>query len=54
MITDGQVPEEAFPQVSRQFDGENPTALLAVIVTITAWNRISVAARPRQPGSYQA
>jgi alkylhydroperoxidase family enzyme len=53
VLTDGHVPEEAFVQVSKHFDEEELAAVLAVIVTINAWNRIGVAARPWQFGSYQ-
>ena len=44
-----QVPAAEFALVAEQFSTEEVGALLALVVTINAWNAIGVAARPWEP-----
>ncbi|HEY7145757.1 MAG TPA: carboxymuconolactone decarboxylase family protein [Streptosporangiaceae bacterium] len=47
------VPDAAYEAVAAWYGPGEVAALLALIVTINAWNAIGVAARPWTPGSYQ-
>jgi len=47
------VPDQAYQDVAAQFGPQEVAALVSLIVTINAWNAISVATRAWVPGSYQ-
>jgi AhpD family alkylhydroperoxidase len=47
------VPEAAYDEASAQFSADEIAALIALIVTINAWNAIGVSTRAWVPGSYQ-
>ncbi len=47
------VPDEAYENVAAQFTPGEVAALVALIVTINAWNRIGVSTRAWVPGSYE-
>ena len=49
-----KVPREVMDEASRHFAPEQVAQLVALLVTINAWNRIGVATRCWQPGSYEA
>lgn len=53
VLTDGHLPDEVYQVAAKHFDETELAALLSVIVTINAWNRISVVARSWEIGSYQ-
>ena len=53
VLTDGHVPDEVYEVAAKHFAETELAALLSVIIAINAWNRIGVAARPWEPGSYQ-
>ncbi|WP_377270928.1 carboxymuconolactone decarboxylase family protein [Peterkaempfera sp. SMS 1(5)a] len=44
-LGDHGVPDEVYEEAARQFDEEELAALLAMAVTINAWNRIGVTTR---------
>jgi AhpD family alkylhydroperoxidase len=52
-VADSHVPAEAYDAVAAEFSPEEVGALVALIVTVSAWNMISVATRAWEPGSYQ-
>ena len=47
------VPDADFAQAAEQFSADEVGALVALIVTINAWNAIGVSTRAWVPGSYQ-
>jgi len=47
------VPTEAYDAVARHFSEDEVAALIGLIVTINAWNAISVTTRAWEPGSYE-
>jgi len=51
-VSDTHVPAEAYDAVAAEFSPAEVGALVALIVTVSAWNMISVATRAWQPGSY--
>src|SRR5438552_18420082 len=53
LLADTHVPADAYDAVAAHFSAEEVAALLALIVTINAWNAIGVATRTWPPGSYQ-
>ncbi|HSI93225.1 MAG TPA: carboxymuconolactone decarboxylase family protein [Jiangellaceae bacterium] len=53
VLTDGHLPDEVYEVAAKHFDETELAALLSVVVTINAWNRISVVARSWEVGSYQ-
>jgi AhpD family alkylhydroperoxidase len=53
LLATTHVPDEAYRGVAAEFSQAETAALLALIVTINAWNAIGVAARAWEPGSYQ-
>ena len=53
LLATTHVPDEAYRAVAAEFSQAELGALISVIVTINAWNAISVATRAWQPGSYQ-
>ena len=52
-MTEGHVPDEAYAAVAAEWEPEGVAALLALAVSINAWNTLGVAARPWEVGSYQ-
>jgi len=52
LLADNHVPVEAYDAVASHFTPDEVAALLSLIVTINAWNTISVSSRARVPGSY--
>ena len=52
-LAETHVPREAYDAVAAEFTPDEVPALLALIVTINAWNAIGVATRAWEPGSYQ-
>jgi AhpD family alkylhydroperoxidase len=51
LVADTHVPAAAYDAVAAEFEPEEVAALLSLIVTINAWNAISVASRAWVPGS---
>lgn len=55
-ITEGQVPDEVYEEVRKQFSEEETIDLTLAVITINSYNRINVAFRPivgtYQPGAY--
>ncbi len=49
LVANTHVPDEAYEAVAAQFKPDEIGALLALIVTINAWNALSVASRAWQP-----
>jgi AhpD family alkylhydroperoxidase len=47
------VPSEAYESVAAAFTADEVAAMVALIVTINAWNAIGVSTRAWEPGSYQ-
>jgi AhpD family alkylhydroperoxidase len=52
LITNGHVPDAVYDAVRAHFDETELSALTFAVVTINAWNRLSIAART-VPGAYQ-
>jgi AhpD family alkylhydroperoxidase len=52
VITDGYIPDDAYETVQQHFSEKEIVELTMVIVTINAWNRLSVSARTTA-GTYQ-
>jgi AhpD family alkylhydroperoxidase len=52
-LSDTHVPDQAYQDVAAEFGPQEVAALVSLIVTINAWNAISVATRAWVPGSYQ-
>ena len=53
LVADGHVPRAEYDAVAEHFTPDEVAALLSLIVTINAWNALSVATRAWTPGSYQ-
>ena len=53
LVADGHVPRAEYDAVAKHFTPDEVAALLSLIVTINAWNALSVATRAWTPGSYQ-
>src|SRR5215472_6535177 len=53
LLASTHVPEADYEAVAKEFGPEEIGALVALIVAINAWNRIGVATRSWEPGSYQ-
>lgn len=51
LVADGHVPDAVYDRVKDVLDGKTLADLTAVIATINAWNRLSVAGRT-PPGTY--
>src|SRR6266581_3076999 len=49
-LSDTHVPDEAYQDVAAEFSPQEVAALVSLIVTINAWNAISVATRAWVPG----
>src|SRR5271157_5690382 len=52
-LSDTHVPDQAYQDVAAEFSPLQVAALVSLIVTINAWNAISVSTRAWIPGSYQ-
>ncbi|MEU6082262.1 carboxymuconolactone decarboxylase family protein [Streptomyces sp. NPDC047108] len=52
VLTDGFVPDAVYARAAEHFDATELAHLIALILTINAWNRIAVTTRS-VPGSYQ-
>jgi AhpD family alkylhydroperoxidase len=53
MLAAGHVPTADYDAVAAQFTPDEVAALIALIVTINAWNAVGVSTRAWAPGSYQ-
>jgi len=53
LVAQDHVPAEAYDRVAEQFTADEIGALIGLIVTINAWNAISVSTRAWPPGSYE-
>jgi AhpD family alkylhydroperoxidase len=53
VLTDGHVPEEVFRTAAKHFDEQRLAQLISIVVTINAWNAISVTTRAWTPGTYR-
>jgi AhpD family alkylhydroperoxidase len=53
LVANDHVPAGAYEAVAEHFTPDEVAALLSLIVTINAWNAISVSTRAWVPGSYQ-
>ncbi len=53
VLHDGHVPRSVFDEAAEHFDPDQLAQLIALLVTINAWNRIGVTTRCWEPGSYQ-
>jgi len=53
LVAGSHVPAADYDAVAAEFTADEVAALLSLIVTINAWNAISVATRAWVPGSYQ-
>ena len=52
-MADRHVPEADYKAVAAELTPDEIAALVALIVTINAWNAIGVSTRAWTPGSYQ-
>jgi AhpD family alkylhydroperoxidase len=52
-MADSHVPVAAFEAVAQHYDPDEIAALVALVVTVAAWNGIGVSTRAWQPGSYE-
>ena len=53
LLARDHVPSEAYDAVAEHFTPDEIAALVALIVTINAWNAIGASTRTWVPGSYQ-
>jgi AhpD family alkylhydroperoxidase len=53
LVADNHVPDEAYDSVAAHFSPDEVAALVALVVTINAWNMIGVSTRAWEAGSYQ-
>jgi AhpD family alkylhydroperoxidase len=53
LVAADHVPTEAYDTVALHFGEDEVAALISLIVTINAWNAISVSTRAWVPGSYE-
>jgi AhpD family alkylhydroperoxidase len=53
LLADDHVPSDAYDQLAVHFNPEEIAALVSLIVTINAWNGLSVSTRAWVPGSYE-
>jgi AhpD family alkylhydroperoxidase len=52
LVAADHVPDPAFADVAEHYKGDEIGALVGLLVTINAWNRIGVSTRAWLPGSY--
>jgi AhpD family alkylhydroperoxidase len=53
LVAADHVPADAYDEVAAQFSPDEVAALISLIVTINAWNALSVSTRAWLPGSYE-
>ena len=53
LMTGDHVPNAAYDAVAAQYSPDEVAALLALIITINAWNAVGVATHAWEPGSYE-
>jgi AhpD family alkylhydroperoxidase len=53
LMTGDHVPDAAYKAVAAQYSPDEVAALLALIITINAWNAVGVATHAWEPGSYE-
>lgn len=53
LLADGRVPRSIYDEAAQHFEPEQLAQLIALLVTINAWNRIGVTTRCWEPGSYE-
>jgi AhpD family alkylhydroperoxidase len=53
LLAADHVPVQAYEAVAQHFSDDEIAALISLIVTINAWNAISVSTRAWTPGSYE-
>ena len=53
LMSSTHVPAEAYERVAAHFAPDEVAALVALIVTINAWNAVGVSTRTWEPGSYK-
>jgi AhpD family alkylhydroperoxidase len=53
LVADSHVPAADYDAVAAEFTPDEVAAMVSLIVTINAWNAISVSTRAWLPGSYQ-
>jgi len=53
LLADEHVPRDAYDDVASHFKPDEIAALVCLIVTINAWNGLSVSTRAWVPGSYE-
>jgi AhpD family alkylhydroperoxidase len=52
-MADSHVPAAAFEAVAQHYSPDEIAALVALVVTVSAWNGIGVSTRAWEPGSYE-
>jgi AhpD family alkylhydroperoxidase len=52
-MADSHAPAAAFEAVAEHYNPDEIAALVALVVTVMAWNAIGVSTRAWQPGSYE-
>src|SRR4051794_28194495 len=52
-MADSHVPAGAFEALAEHYDADRIAALVALVVTVSAWNAIGVSTRAWAPGSYE-
>jgi AhpD family alkylhydroperoxidase len=53
LVAETRVPTAAYDEVAAEFSADEIAAMVALIVTINAWNMIGTSTRTWEPGSYQ-
>jgi AhpD family alkylhydroperoxidase len=53
LIAADHVPSDVYDDLATQFNSDEIAALVSLIVTINAWNRIAISTRAWVPGSYE-
>jgi AhpD family alkylhydroperoxidase len=54
VLHEEHVPRAVFDEAARHYEPEALAQLISLLVTINAWNRIGVATRCWEPGSYES
>ena len=54
LIAEGGVPDEVYAEAAKYFTDEQLAQLIAAVVVVNAWNRISITTKAYEPGSYEA
>ena len=53
LVHDGHVPNEVFAEVRSEFSEEELVNLTMAVIAINGWNRLAIAFRSPEPGSYR-